>query len=166
MERRAVLVSLAKNGVTHVLPMLDHVVRVDIVNLEELRRQSITGLCISDYANAIDLKIAFDEKGRVTRADYGSVQKFSELSGIGTRAEVLDKLYPMLKRDGQLMVATCIPDARWIALKGIGASDVHYLEQFPIWSFDEPGAYSSARLSFVGPRLEKIKYIWRPFESL
>lgn len=97
---------------------------------------------------------------------YGSVRKFNELSAVRTKDALLAKLRPMFERDGRLKGFTCIPDARWITLSTMTESDIRFLDQFPVWSVDEPGAYSSADLSFDGAMVKRILYTWRPFEGL
>lgn len=158
---------LARSGVSHVLPRLEHEITITKKNVGMIKQlRSESGICITSDKEAIDLQISFDREGRVTKAHYGSVRKLTELSEIKSKDELISKSRLMIERLDGLKVSACIPEVRWIRLSEATEIDKQYLAQYGVWMFDEPNSYSGARLVFVESRLLKIEYQWRPYEPL
>lgn len=167
MTRQEVLDLLARRGKIDILPRLEQEITItkkNVGTIEQLR--NVSGICITSYKEAIDLQVSFDREGRVTKAHYGSVRKFSELSEIKSKEDLISKSRLMIEHLNGLEVSACIPEVRWIRVNEATEIDKQYLAQYGIWMFDEPNSYSKARLAFVGGQLSKIEYQWHPYEPL
>lgn len=168
MSLQEVLDVLTRAGGRDVLPRLEReiiITKKNVGTIEQLR--DVFGICIRSYKEATDLQVSFDREGRVTKAHYGSVQKFAELSEIKSKEDLISKSRLMIEHLDGLAVSACIPEVRWIRVsEATEEIDKQYLAQYGVWMFDEPGSYSKVRLVFVGGRLSKVEYQWHLYEPL
>jgi hypothetical protein len=165
MTQQEVIDVLARSEGIDVLPRLETEITITKKNIDTIERlMDASGICITSHK--IDLQVSFDREGRVTKAHYGSVRKFTELSEIKSKEDLLAKSRLMIERFDGLEVSACIPEVQWIRVSETTEKDKQYLAQYSVWLFDEPNSYSGVRLVFVEGRLSKIEYKWHLYEPL
>jgi len=167
MSPQEVLDVLTRAGGREVLPRLEREITITKKNIDTIEQlRDASGICITSYKESISLQVRFDRDGSVTKT-HESFRKFTELSEIKSKEDLLAKLRLMIERLDGLEVYTCIPEVRWVVVnEATEEADKQYLAQYGVWMFDEPDSYSKARLVFVGGRLSKVEYQWHLYEPL
>lgn len=163
MSSSAVITALANNDVEAVVPEVAEYLTVRKENLQDIPAlMGAPGICLGDN-HGIGLKVVIGGDGAVTKL-YESVKRIPELTDVRSGREFEGRLKEALTHHQNLEAANCLPNARWVAMAGVGQDDIAYLSRYSVWHYHVPNSYSTVALKFRKGILENIEYSWRPFE--